>query len=154
MNEEILRKLSYGMYIISTWDQGRPTGCAANSVMQITASPAAVLVSINHKHYTRGCIDKAGSFAVSVLAGDSDPELIRIFGFQSGREINKFAEASYRIEGHLPVIEDCCGYLTCKVTDRMETATHTLFLGEVQETGVFGERQPMTYEDYQKNIKH
>ena len=122
--------------------------------MQITASPAAVLVSINHKHYTRDCIDRAGSFAVSVLAGDSDPELIRIFGFQSGREINKFAEASYRIEGHLPVILDCCGYLTCKVTDRMETATHTLFLGEVQETGVFGERQPMIYEDYRKNIKH
>ena len=39
MNKNAVRSLSYGVYIISTWDKGRPTGCTANSAMQITSIP-------------------------------------------------------------------------------------------------------------------
>ncbi len=48
MDTNIFRKLSYGVYVISTWDNGRPTGCTANSAMQITSSPATIAVSVNH----------------------------------------------------------------------------------------------------------
>ena len=42
----------------------------------------------------------------------------------------------------------------CKVIDKMETETHTVFLGKVIDTGVFAQSAPaMTYEYYHKVIK-
>ena len=60
MNKNTFRNLSYGVYIISTLDGERPTGCVANSAMQITSSPASIAVSINHDNYTNACIEKTG----------------------------------------------------------------------------------------------
>ena len=70
MDKNTLRKLSYGVYVVSTWDNGRATGCTANSAMQITSSPATIAVSINHDNYTNKCISETGRFAVSILAED------------------------------------------------------------------------------------
>ncbi len=84
MNKNVFHKLSYGVYVVSTWDDGRPTGCTANSAMQITSSPVTIAVSINHDNYTNHCINETGRFAVSILAEDSDPSIIGTFGFKSG----------------------------------------------------------------------
>ena len=58
MNKKILRSLSYGVYVVSTLDGDRKTGCIANSIMQITSSPATIAVSMNHDNYTNSCMDK------------------------------------------------------------------------------------------------
>lgn len=153
MNKNAFHKLSYGVYIISTWDNGRPTGCTANSAMQITSSPATIAVSVNHKNYTNQCINETGKFAISILAKDSEPSIIGTFGFHSGKEMDKFAEVEYRVENHMPVIADSCAYVVCDVIDKMETSTHTVFLGEVKGADVLGNRDAMTYEYYHKVIK-
>lgn len=67
MNKNAFRKLSYGVYVVSTWDNGRATGCTANSAMQITSDPATIAVSINHDNYTNECIQNSGKFAISIL---------------------------------------------------------------------------------------
>ena len=74
MNKNAFRSLSYGVYIISTLDGERATGCVANSVMQITSSPATIAVSMNHDNYTNSCIKKSGKFAISILSEESNPE--------------------------------------------------------------------------------
>ena len=79
MNTDVFRNLSYGVYVVSTMDNGRATGCTANSAVQITASPATVAVSINHDNYTNQCIKEFGKFAISIIAEDSDPMLIGKF---------------------------------------------------------------------------
>ena len=94
MNMNIFRSMSYGVYIVSTMDGDRPTGCTANSIMQITSDPATVAASINHNNYTNSCIEKTGKFAFSILAEESDPSLIGNFGFRSGKD----ADSSARIE--------------------------------------------------------
>ncbi len=119
MNKNVFHKLSYGVYVVSTWDDGRPTGCTANSAMQITSSPATIAVSINHDNYTNHCINETGRFAVSILAEDSDPSIIGTFGFKSGKDADKFKEVKYSVEDHMPVISDSCGYVVCEVIDRM-----------------------------------
>ena len=153
MNKNTLRKLSYGVYVVSTWDNGRPIGCTANSAMQITSSPATIEVSINHDNYTNKCISETGRFAVSILAEDSDPSIIGTFGFQSGKDVDKFTQVKYSVEDYLPVITDSCGYLVCEVIDKMETETHTIFLGEVKGAELFGDREAMTYAYYHKVVK-
>lgn len=153
MNQSAFHKLSYGVYVVSTWDNGRATGCTANSAMQITSTPATIAVSINHNNYTNKCISETGKFAISILAEDSDPSIIGTFGFKSGKEADKFTEVKYSVEDHMPIVSDSCAYIVCDVIDKMETATHTVFLGEVKGAEVLGNRDAMTYAYYHKVIK-
>ncbi len=153
MNTSAFRSLSYGVYIISTIDGERPTGCVANSAMQITSTPATIAVSMNHDNYTNACIEKSGKFAVSILSETSDPSLIGTFGFQSGKDVNKFDGVEAIEKEGISVIADACSYVVCKVIDKMETSTHTVFLGEVIDADVLKAGEPMTYAYYHKVVK-
>lgn len=153
MNTNILRKLSYGVYVVSTWDNGRATGCTANSAMQITSSPATIAVSINHDNYTNHCIQETGKFAVSILSEKSEPLIIGTFGFRSGKDVDKFEQIAYSVKDYLPVINDSCGYIACNVVNQFETETHTIFLGEITGGEVFSDTDAMTYAYYHNVIK-
>lgn len=153
MNLNAFRNLSYGVYIISTWDEGRPTGCTANSVMQITAEPATIAVSINHQNYTHQCMEKTGKFAVSVLGEHAEPSLIGRFGFFSGKDTDKFAQTGWEVKGYMPILQEACAYFTCEIVDKMETETHTVFLGKVMECEEQKQDIPMTYAYYHNVIK-
>ncbi len=153
MNTKVFHNLSYGVYIISSLDGERPTGCTANSVMQITSSPATLALSMNHDNFTNSCIEKTGKFAVSILSETSDPSLIGQFGFQSGRDVNKFENVLFETKEGLPVLTDSCGHIICKVIDKMETSTHTVFLGEVIDGDIQSASPSMTYAYYHRVIK-
>lgn len=153
MNKNVFRNLSYGVYVVSSLDDGRYTGCIANSIMQITSSPATIAVSMNHDNFTNSCIARSGKFAVSILSEASDPSLIGQFGFQSGRDVHKFMGVDFLEKEGLPVISDSCGYIVCNVIDKMETSTHTVFLGEVIDGDVIGNTPAMTYAYYHNVVK-
>ena len=153
INNNAFRNLSYGVYIVSTLDGNRPTGCVANSVMQITSSPATIAVSMNHDNYTNSCIEKSGKFAVSILTEHSNPGLIGTFGFQSGKDVDKFDGVESLEREGLSVVADACGYVVCKLINKMETATHTVFLGEVIAADILKEEDAMTYAYYHKVVK-
>lgn len=85
MNKSAFHQLSYGVYVISTWDKGRATGCTANSAMQITSEPATIAVSINHDNYTNQCIQDTGKFAISILGEQSSPESSGLSALRAAR---------------------------------------------------------------------
>ncbi|NMC56200.1 MAG: flavin reductase [Eubacteriaceae bacterium] len=153
MNKNAFRNISYGLYVLSSWDNTSPTGCTINSVMQITSEPATIAISVNHNNFTNSCIDKSGKFAISVLSVNSDPSIIGTFGFKSGKDVNKFESVKYdNIQG-MPVLKDCCAYIICEVINKMETDTHTVFLGKVVDADILSDGEPMTYAYYHKVIK-
>lgn len=150
----IFRKMSYGVYILTTMDGERPTGCTVNSIMQITSEPATVAVSVNHNNYTNGCIEKEQKFAFNILSEQSDPSLIGVFGFQSGKEVDKFEGLDWQTKNGVPVLAGTNGYVVCKVIDKMETSTHTVFLGEVIDGELLDAKAPqMTYAYYHQVIR-
>ena len=153
VDKNIFHKISYGVYVASTLDGTRPTGCIVNSVMQITSSPATFAVSVNHENYTNACMKQTGKFAISILTEKSNPELIGTFGFQSGKEIDKFEQVEMFVKEEMPIVADACGYIVCKIVDQMETNTHTVFLGEVIDAAPLKEADAMTYAYYHKVIK-
>ena len=154
MDYNALTYMSYGLYVVSAWDKGRATGCTANSVMQITAEPPMLAISINHDNYTHACIKDTNRFAVSILKEDSDPQIISRFGFRNGKDINKFDDKiEQRIFSDMPVIKDSVSVISCEVTDSVETETHTIFIAKVIDAEIIGEGVPMTYSYYQKVIK-
>jgi len=153
MNMNAFFSMSYGVYVISTWNDGRATGCIANSVMQVMAEPATIAISISHDNYTNQCIEKSGRFAISILGENSDPSIIGVFGFKSGKDVNKFDSVEYDIKGNMPVVAESCSYITCEVINKMETDTHTVFLGKAIEADVLSNDTAMTYDYYHKVIK-
>src|SRR5574344_250445 len=146
MNNEVLRNLSYGVYAITSNNNGVPSGCIANSLIQVTYNTIAV--SINHNNYTNTCIKNSSEFAVSILGVDVDDEIIRTFGFKSGKDIDKFKTIKSRVVNGLNIIEDSVGYLICKVENVMETETHTIFLGKIIDGDMIKPEIPMTYAYY------
>lgn len=153
MDKTAFYNLSYGVYLCTTWDEGRPVGCVANSAMQITSKSETIAVSINRLNYTHKCIEDCGFFAIAVMGEHCDPKLIGTFGFRSGKDTDKFADFPYSIKSKLPVPDDCVSYFICKVADKMETVTHTVFLGEVLDCGNAKKDAPMTYAYYHKVLK-
>lgn len=153
MNKSALYQLSYGVYVVSTWDKGRATGCTANSAMQITSDPATIAVSINHDNYTNQCIRDTGKFAISILGENTDPGVIGNFGFYSGKDTNKFEKTEQVLKSYMPVVKDACAYIVCEVVDSMETSSHTVFLGKVLDADVLKQDTPMTYAYYHNVIK-
>ena len=153
MDETALFKLSYGVYAVTTWDKGKATGCIANSAMQVTAFPPTVAVSINRENYTHACIEDCGMFAINILSENTEPLVIGTFGFRSGRDINKFADSDPLLKNFMPILPQAMTYITCKVISKMETETHTVFLGEVTDAGNLKDETPMTYSYYHNVIK-
>lgn len=151
--ENVLRDLSYGMYVISTKDGVKDVGCIANTVVQITSDPKTVIVSLNHDNYTNEVIKRTRHFGVSILTEKTDPNIIGTFGYKSSRDVDKFAGIAKKEIDGIPVIIDSNGAFTCEVIDTMETNTHTVFLGKVLNMEKFDNASVMTYKYYHEVLK-
>lgn len=155
MDVRVFWDLSYGVYITTVMDGERPTGCVTNSAMQITSEPATIAVSVNHDNYTNGCIERSGKFAVCICSEATKPLTIGTFGFRSGRDSDKFEDIPYEMKAGMPIVRDNInGYVVCEVINKMETDTHTVFLGRVIESERFDcGAKPMTYAYYHEVVK-
>jgi len=153
VDPKALYKISYGVYVIGTKLDGKDAGCTVDAFIQSTSSPVptAILCSIQ-ANQTNKAIKQTGEFTVSILPTDVDPFIIANFGFQSGREADKWANVAHKYVDGLPMLERAAAFLRCKVTDFKELSTHTAFFCEVVDAWQ-GEGEPLIYGDYQKNLK-
>lgn len=157
MNSKVFRNLSYGMYILAGTDEKRFAGCIVNTVFQVTSDPPVIGVSVHKNNYTNQVIKKAGKFSVSILSEDASPDIIREFGFKSGKDTDKFKNLSCTVHEGVPVINDgTCGWFICETDRFVDLSTHTLFFGKVIEGDLTAGQKPvppMTYLYYQTVIK-
>ncbi len=153
MDSTALFNISYGLYVAGATLDGKNAGCIVDAFIQSTVSPVptVILCSIQ-QNQTNAAIKQTGEFTVSVLAKDVDPFVIGNFGFQSGRDVDKWANVPHRIVDGLPVLDKAVAYLRCKVTDLKELSTHTALFCEVTDAWN-GAGEPLVYGDYQKSMK-
>ncbi len=150
MDIEAFFRISYGMYIVSSFDGEKYNGQIANSVMQITVEPAQIIVCVNKNNLTCEYIDRSKKFSVSVLEKDTDMKFIGLFGFKTGREINKFKNIKYKIgdTGVPIVLESSLSYFECDVVQSIDSGTHILYIGKISDAQVIKSGEPMTYTYY------
>jgi flavin reductase (DIM6/NTAB) family NADH-FMN oxidoreductase RutF/rubredoxin len=150
MNPKTLHKIPYGLYIIASRDDGRLNGQIANALFQVTAEPQTVAVSINKKNLTHDYIQKSKVFSASILCQDTPMTLIGLFGYKSGRDINKFKTIHYKtgVTGAPIVPGSCLGYLEARVIDQISIGTHTIFIGQVEDANIINTKPAMTYQYY------
>ena len=155
MDNTALFNLSYGVYVVTAWNEGKPTGCTANSAMQITSKPATIAVSINHDNYTNKCIKDTGVFAINILGESVDPMIIGSFGFRSGKDTDKFEGLDFDTTANgLALLKDyVCAVISLKVESTLDLDTHVLFVCRLTDAKVLSDEEPMTYAYYHKNVK-
>lgn len=148
-------KLSYGLFILTAREGEKDSGCIINTVQQVTDAPLRLSVTVNKQNYTHDMILHTGEFNVSVLDETTSFELIQHFGFQSGRDVNKFANfPQFRMEnGVVFVAQSCNAAFSCKVVQAVDCGTHTLFIAEVTESMVLDKTPSVTYAYYFEHIK-
>ncbi len=145
-------KLTYGLYVIGVKCNEKFGGCIVDAVMQTTIQPQTLVICCNQGTRTRECIQETKEFTLSVLSETTDPFIIANFGFQSCRCADKWQKVPHHFMGGLPVLDDACAYLHCKVTESKQLSTHTLFFCEVVEA-LDGQGKALSYTTYQESWK-
>lgn len=147
-NKEITRKITQGMYVLTTKDGG----CIVDSVSQVSGGDNPLIaVSVMKKNYTNELLKKNDKFALSILGIEADAKIIKTFGFNSSKDINKFQDMDItEIEG-INIINKSLGYMVCEIIDSIDNDTHTLFIGKLIEADMFKDEKPMSYEYYQEH---
>lgn len=149
-------KLSYGLFVLSANDGSKDNGCIINTVMQVTDVKKRIAIAVNKANYTHDMIKKTGEFNVSVLTTDVPFKVFQQFGFQSGRDVDKFAQdgAVARTANGLRYIPEYSNaVISGKVTEEYDYDTHTLFVADVTEAAVLSNIPSVTYQYYFDHIK-
>lgn len=154
IENQAMYKISYGLYMLTTTDGEKQNGCIVNTVSMITDEPKRLVVFVNKANYSNELLKKTGVFNVSVLTEKTPFETFKQFGFQSGKDVDKFAGAVYpKAENGLYYLPNANAMMSAKVVDSYDYGTHTLFVAEVTEAVKLSDEKSTTYEYYQSNIK-
>lgn len=147
--EEAMKKsiysLTYGLFIISAYHDGKDNAQTANTCFQITSDPVQLAIGINKNNYTHEIISHSGKFGVSILDKNGHA-LARNFGYKSGRDTDKFEGIKiHRGQSGVILLDEVLATLEAEVVSQLDAGTHTLFLGKVTAGEYLRQGEPMTY---------
>lgn len=155
MDNKALFKIQYGLFVLSSQGAKGDNGCIVNTVMQITDNPLDIVIGLNKKNYSHQNIMANNKICLSVLTQDVPFAIIKQFGFQSGKDVDKFADITVAKASngllYLPTYSNA--YISGTVIESYDFDTHTLFKVLVEDAQVLSDVTSVTYEYYQKHIK-
>lgn len=150
-----LFKIGYGLYVVTCRDGEKDNGLIVNTVSQLTDDPVRVAVTVNKANYSHEVIQKTGKMNVNCLTEEAPFSVFEHFGFQSGRNVEKFADCRpRRSENGLAVLPKYINsFLSLEVEEYVDLGTHGMFLCKVTEEKVFNDEASMTYAYYHQKVK-
>ncbi len=158
MDSKALLNVSYGLYVLTAKEDNVDNGCIINTVMQITnCEPFHLIVSVCKQNRTHDMIMKSKEFNVSMLTTSAPFKVFEHFGFQSGKNVNKFAEcgaaAPRSSNGIIYIPKHTNSYFSAKVYKEVDCETHTIFVAEITEAEVLSSEPSLTYTYYHDHVK-
>ena len=156
MDKKVMYALSYGLFVLTARQDGRDNGCVVNTVQQVTTTPNRICVAVNKANLTHDMVLATGVFNVSILTTDVPMEIFQHFGFQSGKNVDKFDnfyDYNYTDNGVAFLTRYASGVISAKVVQSIDLGTHTMFIADVTDLKALYEQESVTYAYYQANIK-
>jgi len=156
VDNKAMFSLSYGLFVLSVHENGFDNGCIINTVMQITDTPNQIVIAVNKNNKTHDMIVSTGKFNVSTISEKADFSLFERFGFNSGRDTDKFSgfigveKASNNI---FYITENTNSFISGEVVSQIDCGTHSMFVAKVTETKILNDDKSATYAYYFENIK-
>ena len=157
VDNDVFKRFSYGVEVLTTRVDGKDYGCIINTAGQVAScDPKKITISVIKKNNTCDMVAKAGKFNISILTQDAPYKLFQRFGFQSGRDVDKFADVSYTermANGIRYIPEYTNAVLSCEVIDVKDVETQVLYIANVVEAKVLSSAPSCTYAYYHAHIK-
>ncbi len=156
MDLKALDNINCVIFILTALDGTKQNGCIINTAMQVTLNPIQISVTVNKSNYTTDIIKNSGAFNLCCLDESADFELIKRFGFSSGRDTDKFSNFSdYKTaaNGINYTTKGTNSVISAKVVNTVDVGTHIIFIAEVTQTIVLSDKPSATYAYYHKHIK-
>jgi flavin reductase (DIM6/NTAB) family NADH-FMN oxidoreductase RutF/rubredoxin len=146
---------SYGLYIIGSNSKDKINAQISDAIMQVTAVPPKIAISICQDELTHEYIQKSAQFSISILKKSTSLDFVRKFGFQSGRDVNKFENVKHFVtKNGLPIVlENTVAICEASVINAINLKTHTLFIADVISAKILSEDEVLTYRYYQNVLK-
>ncbi|MBR5667988.1 MAG: flavin reductase [Spirochaetales bacterium] len=152
-----LFKIGYGLYVITSNDGSRDNGMIVNTVSQVTNSPNRIAVCINKQNYTHHVVQQSGIMNLNCLSVEAPFSVFERFGFQSGRNTDKFQGSDFeelRSDNGLRFLSKYINaMMSLKVERYVDLDTHGMFICTITEARVLSDKETMTYTYYQSNVK-
>ncbi len=150
-----LFNIGYGLYVVTSNDGKKDNGLIVNTISQVTNDPLRIAVTINKDNYSHHVIKQTKKLNVNVLSIEAPFSVFENFGFQSGRNIDKFANSKVlRADNGLVFLPKYINsFFSLKVENYLDLQTHGMFICSVSEARVISDKETMTYTYYQKNVK-
>ena len=98
MNKKAMFKIGYGLYVLTAKEDDFNNGCIINTVSQVTSTPNRISIAVNKDNFTHDMIMESGRFNISILSEKANFETFQHFGFQSGRDVDKFADCQFPVD--------------------------------------------------------
>ncbi len=149
-------KLSYGLFVLTAKVGEKKNGCITNTAVQVASEPNTISFAVNKSNYTHDMILQSNKCNISVISEDATFDLFKHFGFQSGRDVDKFAnytDCGYAENGIPYITSGTNAYFSIIIKQMVDLGSHTLFIGEPTEMVVLADTESATYSFYQSNIK-
>ncbi len=150
-----LFRIGYGLYVVTSNDGKQDNGLIVNTVTQVSDNPNRIAVNINKANYSHHVIKQTGVLNVNCLSVEAPFGVFERFGFQSGRNVNKFDGCeTVRSDNGLVILSQYINAaFSLKVEDYVDLGSHGMFICSVTEARVMNDKETMTYTYYQKNVK-
>ena len=150
-----LFNIGYGLYVITSNDGKKDNGLIVNTVTQVTNTPNRIAVTINKENYSHHVIKQTGKMNINCLSTDAPFKVFEVFGFQSGRNVDKFADCTpLRSDNGLVFLPRYINsFMSLKVEQYVDLDTHGMFICSITEARVLSDRETMTYSYYHANVK-
>ena len=150
-----LFKIGYGLYVVTCNDGKKDNGLIVNTVAQLTSSPNRIGVTINKENYSHHVIKQTGKMNVNCLTTEAPFKVFETFGFQSGRNVDKFANCEpLRSDNGLVFLPRYINaFMSLTVEQYVDLGTHGMFVCSIDEARVLSDKETMTYAYYHANVK-
>ncbi len=145
MAGQILDIITSPVTVVTAKGKDKISGMTVAWIMQAAYNPAFIVVSIAPERFTHSLIKESKSFGVNILA-DDQKALGKHFGFSSGRNTDKLKGVKFhKSKSGVPILEDVCAYIECKLISISKAGDHDLFIGEVLEKTICDSKKPLIF---------
>lgn len=156
MDKKAMYKLTYGLFVLTSGRDGKDSGCIINTAGQVTSEPNRISIAVNKANFTHDLVKESGKFNLSILSEAAKFDIFQHFGFQSGRDVDKFADyADCKRSGNglYYITAGTNAYISATVEQTIDLGSHTLFIAAVDDMEVLADTPSASYAYYQSDIK-
>ncbi len=142
---QAMRRVASTVNVISICIDGQPMGITATAVSSLSLDPPSLLVCINRSASVHDWMEDIGHFRVNVL-GRHQIGIASMFADRSQHALR--FQSGWDVSCHgAPILHDAQATILCRRIDSHAFATHSIFIGLVEEAASRDDVDPLLYLD-------